>query len=160
MRIEYVTGDLLEAPETIILHGCNCQGKMGSGIAKLIRDRWPQCYDIYRDYYERHLGENLLGQIVWADVSTEDRALLIGNAFTQKFCGREDIRYCSYDAIATVFESLNEIAQQGTIDRIALPLIGAGLANGSWSVISSIIEASAKNYTPVVYLLDGKIPLS
>ena len=155
MRIEYITGDLLEAKETIILHGCNGQGKMGSGVAGLIRARWPVCFDLYREYYERHIGDNLLGKIVWADVSTDERTLVIANAFTQQHCGNDkSVRYCSYDAIATVFESLNEVAPE----RVAIPLVGAGLANGSWSVISSIIEASAKNYTPVVYLLDGKVP--
>jgi hypothetical protein len=37
-------------------------------------------------------------------------------------------------------------------------LIGSGLAGGKWARISSIIETESKNFTPVVYLLDGVIP--
>ncbi|KKN25229.1 hypothetical protein LCGC14_0887100, partial [marine sediment metagenome] len=32
MIITYVIGDLLESPYRLILHGCNAQGVMGSGI--------------------------------------------------------------------------------------------------------------------------------
>lgn len=33
MKIIYKQGDLLSCPERVILHGCNAQGVMGSGIA-------------------------------------------------------------------------------------------------------------------------------
>ena len=37
-------------------------------------------------------------------------------------------------------------------------MIGAGLANGDWSIISKIIEEEeATHFTPVVYILDQKI---
>ena len=33
-------GNILDA-KGIIMHGCNAQGVMGSGLAKDIRERWP-----------------------------------------------------------------------------------------------------------------------
>lgn len=154
-KIDYITGDLLESDELVIVHGCNAQGTMGSGIAGLIRKKWPVVFDQYRQHYETHLGEDIMGEIVWVDVGTK----LIANAITQRFYGgNKGMRYCSYDAIATVFDRLDIWASENSVERIGMPLIGCGLANGSWKVVSAIIESSAQNYQPVVYLLDGQIP--
>ena len=48
--------------------------------------------------------------------------------------------------------------KEAEIDRIGMPLLGCGLANGEWSVVKAIIEANSCNFKPVVYLIDGVIP--
>jgi O-acetyl-ADP-ribose deacetylase (regulator of RNase III) len=161
-QIEYITGNLLDSNEKLIVHGCNAHGVMGSGIAIAIRDKWPQVYDIYREHYEEHIGEDIMGEIVWAMIKRDDGDdLVVANAITQKNAGRDkSVRYCSYDAIDKVFKQIDEFVVGAGFDRVGMPLIGAGLANGSWKVISAIIEANSTNYTPVVYLLDGVIPKS
>ena len=44
--VTHIDGDLLEIQKTmnldVICHQVNCQGKMASGIAKQIRDTYPQ----------------------------------------------------------------------------------------------------------------------
>lgn len=47
MGVHYKTGNLLDAPVDYICHQVNCQGRMASGIAKRIRERWPVVYDAY-----------------------------------------------------------------------------------------------------------------
>ena len=42
--IEYVRGDLLNVRDGLILHGVNCQRKMNAGIAKQIREKYPEVY--------------------------------------------------------------------------------------------------------------------
>ena len=37
--LHYRVGNLLNAPQKVIAHQVNCQGKMGSGVAKAIRDK-------------------------------------------------------------------------------------------------------------------------
>jgi hypothetical protein len=46
----------------------------------------------------------------------------------------------------------------GPVDEVAFLLIGAGLANGSWTLIYGIIEEESTNFQPIVYLYDGRIP--
>ena len=50
--IAHMEGDLLDVQKTlnidIICHPVNCQGVMGSGIAKQIRDTYPIVYDNYK----------------------------------------------------------------------------------------------------------------
>jgi O-acetyl-ADP-ribose deacetylase (regulator of RNase III) len=151
MQIEYRTGDLLSAPELVVVQGCNAQGAMNSGVAKLIRERCPKVFD---EYSRVHKSEGLaMGQVIWVEESTRR---VYANAITQQFYGREpNHRYASYDAIALAFEEINHIMGEM---RVAMPLIGAGLAQGDWQIISRIIERECREVQPVVYLLDGIIP--
>jgi O-acetyl-ADP-ribose deacetylase (regulator of RNase III) len=158
MKIRYVTGNLLEAPERYILHGCNAQGVMGSGVAKLLRDKEPAIFDRYRETYELQGNHLILGQTIW--VWTKDKIYI--NGITQEFYGREPGHvYVSYDAISGVIASINDRARAipaMKIDAVAMPLIGAGLAQGDWNIISQLIEEGSTNFEPVVYLIDGVIP--
>lgn len=144
MKIEYIKGDLIASSESVIAHGCNAQGVMKSGIAKAIRAQYPQAYKDYK-LTEKVLGDLDLGSVIYTH--TGNRVIL--NIITQQYYGRDNIRYVSYDAIANAIENINTRLYK----RVAFPLIGAGLANGNWKVISSIIEAYS-NFNPVVYYLD------
>ena len=145
MKIEYVKGDLMNADIQHIVHGCNAQGVMGSGVAKLIRDKYLSAYTDYNDVYNNKGLE--LGEII---VSVQDDGKVIHNAITQNNFGRDtNTVYVSYWAIADVFRKIDS----WNIDEIAMPMIGAGLANGDWDVISAIIENTLVNTKPIVYQL-------
>lgn len=150
MKIKYVKGDLLEAPEKYILHGVNCQGVMGSGVAKLIRAKWPSAYAVYKNC--EHLKGLRLGSIT----QTYDNGKVIFNGVTQEFYGRKANHcYVCYDAVREVMRSLNylrDIADE--IPLIAMPAIGAGLGGGDWNIISEIIEEESTSFQPVVYYLE------
>lgn len=146
MKIEYIKDDLLQTEVRHLIHGCNSRGAMGSGVAKAIRDKYPQAYRDYRDTYDNYGLE--LGNIV---VSVQDDEKVIHNAITQLDYGRDKNRvYVSYWAIAEVFRKIN----QWGIREIALPKIGSGLANGDWNVIEAIIENTLVGTKPFVYVLE------
>lgn len=154
MKIEYVAGDLLSSSESVIAHGCNAQGVMKSGVAKAIREAYPQAYADYHRTYRLAWQDGVskapfflaLGDVIVTKVS--DRTIL--NIISQKYYGRDSsVRYVSYDAIAQSMERINGLGYT----RVAFPKIGAGLANGNWDVIASIIE-SYSDFTPVVYYID------
>jgi hypothetical protein len=42
VMVKIVKGDLLKSDCQYIAHGVNCQGVMNSGIAKQIRDKYPE----------------------------------------------------------------------------------------------------------------------
>lgn len=151
MKIRYVTGSLVEADELCLVHGCNAQGKMGSGVAKAIREQFP---DAYTAYMKAHETNGLtLGDTIWA----ESRDKLIANGITQQYYGYDNKRYIDYDAINRVMETVHE---QAAIEKfgVAMPLIGSGLGGGSWKQVASIIERNFTDVEPVVYILDGIIP--
>ena len=144
MKIQYEKGDIFKSPYKFIVHGCNAQGVMGAGFAKQVRTHYPYAYDKYRSTFETsglRLGET---QFVRCRVRT------IINAVAQLYYGRKKIRYVSYDAIASCMAGIEEALYGETV---AMPMIGAGLAGGEWSIISSIIETELKTVQPVVFTL-------
>ena len=149
MKIKYVKGDVTAAEETIIAHGCNAQGVMGSGVAAIIRKKYPQVFPTYKaahNSFGLHLGTVLF---------VESEGKVIANAITQQLYGT-DKRHADYEAIANAMAKLNAGAVKRSKDAVAMPLIGAGLAGGDWNVISAIIESEFKDVTPVVYVFDAE----
>ena len=144
--IVYRQGDLLESTHTVLLHGCNAQGVMGSGVARQIRAKWPNVYEIYS---LRHRVFGLtLGDIV--PVATIDGKIIV-NGITQDFYGRTGDRFVDYDAVAAVIDRVDAHVGSWGVTEVAMPRIGAGLGGGDWQVIENIIMRHAKNFLPVVY---------
>ena len=61
--VHYVNGNLLDSDCPVICHQVNCMGKMNSGIAKAIREKWSKVYYEYKNKYDKevhhhwHLGD-------------------------------------------------------------------------------------------------------
>lgn len=150
MKIEYRQGDLFSTDIELILHGCNAKGVMGSGVAKVVKQSFPDTYEAYALWCSKGFR---LGQYL----AIAERGKIIINAVTQQNYGKvveqtgpNPIRYVSYDAVAEIMHSLNTV-YAGSI--IAMPRIGAALGGGDWSVISAIIESELKTVQAVVYQL-------
>lgn len=152
--IIYKKGNLLTANEPVFGHACNARGTMGRGIAKMIQDRYPGCYEVYRDKFERE-GLKLGDVIPWIG-----EHVVILNFITQETYGKPGQRYTDYDAVRQCMRRLqkaaarHQAAGEGTFhrfDRIALPRIGAGRGGGDWDLIAEIIEAEVSAIGVTVY---------
>lgn len=155
MAVSYVEGDLLTRNECVLIHGCNTLGKMGSGFAGALRKRFPAT--VY-PYFETHRKFGLsLGSVLWV----ENNGLLVGHCMTQATIGHDGRQHVSYEAIQACMKEVNLAAQVGVpgtsfekgFSRVAMPLIGAGLAGGDWNIISGIISQEMNFVKPVVYFL-------
>ncbi len=143
MTIKINKGDILQVQSGLILHGCNTKGVMGAGVAKQIAVNYPIVYSKYKKYCGTVWDHDILGQCFFVD-ATKD--LTIGNLFTQDTYGSDPkTRYVSYDAIDDCFSKISTVIRRDT--GIHFPKIGAGLANGDWAVIQSIIEHRLKDFT-------------
>lgn len=140
-------GDILTVERGIIVHGCNAQGVMASGIAKQIKDKWPGCFDTYSKALR--IAQHTLGIIIPYQVSSD---LIIVNAVTQEYYGKDKKKYVSYWAINEVFIAIANIECKMQLG-VHYPLIGAGLGGGDWSIISDIIESqmTGLNHTLWIY---------
>ena len=159
MQIEYVKGDLFSTQVMTIVHGCNAQGVMGSGVARIIREKYPKAYTRYRSQFEAQRGLKL-GDAFPVPCGNRDEDLdnfkIIVNAITQEFYGSDGKRYVSYDAVAKSMETINRFSEIYAIEEVAMPKIGAGLGGGDWNVISAIIESELKHVKPYVYTLENQ----
>lgn len=143
-------GDLLDLAEAgefdIIVHGCNCFHTFGAGIARAIKQRWPETHrtDVTQSAYG---DRNKLGSITTTNVSP---SLTVINGYTQFGYGSNGPNV-DYEAVRSVFRHIKErYGNKGL--RFGIPKIGAGLAGGDWDTISRIIyeEMNAENVTVVI----------
>jgi O-acetyl-ADP-ribose deacetylase (regulator of RNase III) len=138
--MEIINKNIIFADETIIAHGCNCQGKMGSGVAKAIRNRWPKAYMMYAALYAQ--GKVKLGGLQLVEVENQPGFLptkIIANCFTQEYYGYDGKNYASINAIETSLKGVATFAQSLNYS-VALPPIGCGLGGLSWEDVGPMIE--------------------
>lgn len=146
---KYIKGDLLEAEADYIAHGVNCQGVMGSGVAKVIKTEFPEVYSKYKTYTKCFASQVLIGDCLLVDAPTSKFKGII-NLFTQEFYGKDGKRYVSYKAIIDSFTKLNIQCNENIV---AIPKIGAGLGGGDWDIIKELIDDSTPNVEIHVYEL-------
>lgn len=133
--VKYVKGNLLDSDCNYICHQVNCQGRMGSGIAKQIRERWPKVYVKYKFLCDTFDPETLLGSI---DIDNTDNHNIV-NIFGQLTYGYDGKQYTSYEAFSKALKQLKSWIPYGV--SIGFPKnIGCGLGGGDWKVISAMID--------------------
>lgn len=153
--LKQVKGNLITLAQQgqfdLIAHGCNCFLCFGAGIAASIKIAFPEAY--HADLRTARGDMKKLGTISYHVY--ED--LTVVNAYTQYRYGRGG-PHLDYDAVAScmkeIKEFLNMHPKHFNRRRIGLPLIGAGLAGGSWPRIQRIIEEQLKGEDVTIVTLD------
>jgi O-acetyl-ADP-ribose deacetylase (regulator of RNase III) len=155
--LDYKNGDVLTAKTDAIAHQVNCRGVMGAGLAKQIREKYPQVFTEYHEYikhiYESVLKDEhavaykLLGSISKTKIFQQDGfSQYIVNLFAQDDHDSSK-RQIDYDAFWNCLHNLRTWALRENIFSIAFPFgIGCGLAGGNWDIIKLMIgEVFNKN---------------
>lgn len=143
--IKHIRGNLIDnaGRAEAIAHGVNCKGFMGAGVAKAVRQRWPDMYAVYRAACEKEQDPLSLGQVLfWGAPS----GLIIANIATQVGIGRgvqADLGAIEQGLIKTA-----KWLSVAGLTSLAIPHIGSGLGGLSWE----------KNVWPVVECLFEKAP--
>jgi O-acetyl-ADP-ribose deacetylase (regulator of RNase III) len=147
-RIPILHGDLIKLALAgrfdAIVHGCNCRHTMGGGIARQIKNAFPEAEDA--DLATEYADRGKLGTLSTATIVRDGRQFFVVNAYTQFEPGAD----ANYDAIRSCFR---EIKRRFAGTRIGYPRIGAGIGGGDWAVISAIIdeELTGEDHTLVEY---------
>jgi len=144
MISHFKDSNITEVKSGIIIHGCNAQGVMGSGVAKQLRAKYPDIFTDYLALLQLCKDEQFtpLGQVAFTKVSPD---LKIASAITQEFYGRDGKQYVSYDALQAAFYHVSTIALISKQEVHVPYLIGAGLGGGDEKTILDIIAESAYN---------------
>ena len=128
-------GDMFEeVTEGYIMHGCNAQGVMGSGVAAIVRDRYSEEFKVYALQHPHYI----LGEVIPVKV-TDD--LVIINAITQDQFGTHKVQ-ADYAAIEQACRGAKHVAASKMVasKEVHFPFIGAGLAGGDEHMILTILE--------------------
>lgn len=132
--VKEVRGDLFAYDAKVRCHQVNCKGVMGAGLAKQVKEKYPEAYEQYKALCDQ-FGSSLLGHTQF--VICHD-GTVIANLFAQDGYGT--------DAVQTVMGALDDCLSQVAnfcfrIDaKPAFPkLMGCGLAGGNWDDVSKLI---------------------
>lgn len=140
-----INGNLLDAKADFICHQVNCQGKMGSGVAKAIREKYPQVYEQYRNMWSAHretkvCKEELLGKAQYVQVynyNNPKQPYYVINMFAQDNYGYGGKQYTSLEAFKNCLQQINMWAKDRTV---AFPwLIGCVRGGADWNVVLPMI---------------------
>lgn len=157
MKYQEVNGDLikmaLRGHFDVIGHGCNCQCKMGAGIAPQMAKAF-RC-DVFPKEDAAFKGDiNKLGQIDYRKLHEEKESvggnwvyypdeevfltgkeLVVVNMYTQFMYGKNHQdgveKPLDYEALTLCLRKMNHIFKG---KHIGLPKIGCGLAGGVWDI--------------------------
>ena len=147
--LQHAKGNLIDMAEAglfdVIVHGCNCQNTMGSGIAKEIRARYPEAYtvdtsyhkDLAIDYGEPFIFEKLGN---YTECMPDHEKFTIINAYTQVHFLPRGIDHFEYDSFNMI---LRKLAVRFPDSRFGFPYIGMGLAGGDKGFIIELLERFA-----------------
>ena len=144
MTLLHTKGNLLDLAEAgefdIVVQGCNCFNTMGGGLAREIRERYPDAAAV--DLMTVRGDYNKLGSWTEEEVG-ENSSFLIVNAYTQynMSTGEDVFEYAAFILI------LKKLIHEYPTCRFGLPYIGMGLAQGDKEIIIEIIEDFANKIT-------------
>lgn len=148
-----IKGNLLDSKEDFICHQVNCQGAMNSGVAKQIREKWPEVYKWYMNRFPVNSSKNLLGSTQGVSIGNQQCVI---NMFSQQYYGYDGKRYTSYDAFWSCLGKIKEDCGSPGATFAFPAKIGSGRGGANWNVIKSMInEVLGKDYDVYIYEYNG-----
>jgi len=150
--VKTVNQNILDVYNSIIFQVVNCKGVQGAGLARQIRNEWPEVYSSYIDkikglerYYMKQYNtfdsSFCLGEVNWIRVTDDN---IIVNLFAQDDYGTEKRQLCYKSLINSLLNfktQREEIGGEFLNKNLCFPWqIGCGLAGGNFSVVEKIIN--------------------
>lgn len=146
MDIPVINGDVTTATTDVIAHCVNCQFVMGSGVAKALKEKWPEIYNNYINLGKTIAYNNSAEWLGYCQLVKLSNNNYCANLFGQNYFGRDGRQYISYDALKKSLLNLRNDMEANNLQSVAFPYkIGAGLAGGDWQIISDIIAEVFEN---------------
>lgn len=162
--MKIVVGNIFNSKADAILHQVNCQGVMGGGVAKQVKERYPTVFKWYKQWcdenkeHAKHSDKNpLLGriQILYKedypinDVRDEQ---VIVNLYAQDKYGWSGC-YTDYEALRQCFKLVN---QEFKGKDVAIPyMMSCYRGGGDWNIVSQMIEEELNDCNVTLYKFDG-----
>lgn len=155
MAIKIVEGNLLDTNCNLILHQVNCMGKMRSGVAKQIREKWGKVYEKFINTYKYTPSSvDLLGQVESVLVSDQGEQYVV-NMYSQFNYGYNGDRYTNYEALYKCLEQAGKVAKERNL-TVALPYhMGCDRGGAQWNIVYEMIRYTMLDVDVTIYKYNG-----
>ena len=146
-----INGDLINSDIDIIVHQTNCFKTMGAGIAKQIKEKYPEVYIADVRYQTENGPMKIFGTINC--IRLHDNRICI-NMYSQYRYGREK-RYTDYEkfalCLARIASGLKKMPKKM---KVGFPYgIGCGNAGGNWEIIKQMLNQFSEMIQQDVYII-------
>lgn len=169
-NLTFLDGNLLLSTKVhVIGHQANCQNVFGSGIARSIRELYPEAYAADTKMAERklnNLGNFSLGLIPTTNgVNRHNSSIFaIYNLYGQNLGTDKTLTYTprktNYEALYTALDKMatDLVGASKIVDSVELPPVGfpykmgSALGGGSWDIVQRLIEVAFADYPADVFI--------
>ena len=150
--IKIVKGDLMQATENIIGHQVNCQGVMGSGVAKSVKEKFPKAFERYKGFVDLHkkndMIDSLLGEVLYVRINDDK---WVANMYGQFNYGYDGGKYTNTNALYSCFKDLRKNAEKHGLS-VALPyMIGCYRGGADWKEVENLLLKAFDGYEVTLY---------
>lgn len=155
--IKILDGDLFESNADVIAHQVNCQGAFNSGVAKQVREKYPNVYEKYSNLCSSYSGyeEKLLGYCQMIYIHDHKG---IANLFGQLGYGYDGKQYTNLNALKDAMMALRAILHcefDPNDITIAFPYgLGSVRGGANWEDVYKIIAEVFADYNVEIWRLD------
>jgi O-acetyl-ADP-ribose deacetylase (regulator of RNase III) len=146
MAVFFTRGDLFLSGAHTIAHGVNCRGKMGAGIAREFKRRFPQ---MFKEYRRRCYSGELRPGGYFLDKTTEPWVL---NLATQNTTQGATLEY-----MRSSLENFASYYSREGIRSLAMPKIATGLGALGWNDVRNLMEEVLNPLPLAVYVYEEYI---
>lgn len=163
--VKYIYNSDLFSPEYeeyMLCHQVNCQGRMGSGVALQVKNKYPNVFSEYQSLSETCRSRTgLLGSCL---ICNTTRKAPIANLFAQDIYGYDGKQYTDETAFRHAFIKACEFVRDymdhminASIKGLVLPYkIGCCRGGADWNVVSKIIEDIANENNVDVLIVSNQ----
>ena len=138
-------GSILDIKKGIICHQVNCEGIMGVGLSKKIKEQYPDSYVDYMGAWM--MGDLVVGNVIFSVI--EDKRLYVAHVCGQhKEDKRSNInRNTSYVGLINCFKSISSFS-----DKLKLPVyvpfdLGSRSGGGESTSIMKVLTSNLSKAT-------------
>lgn len=141
--ISFMKGDMICSDAEAIVNTVNCVGVMGKGLALQVKKAYPDNFIAYKKACDD--GKIVIGEMFVFDNSTLFPPRYIVNFPTKKHWKAPS----KLEYINAGLRSLTDVICQLGINSIAIPPLGCGNGNLSWSDVLPVIETGLSHLKDV-----------
>ena len=135
----------------IVCHQVNCRAVMGAGVAKVIKEAFPEVYESYMRSFDGKSAEDLYGKVGIVNVS---KTLAIANVYSQLDYGNPAQTGKVYTNAEYLARAVDSVCKRFPEKTVYVPEgIGCGFGGGNWSEIKALLASLGHSN---LYLLDTK----